>query len=214
MLLMLKKYKLETSLLLLLIFYGVGLVGILYSEHSDAFSKLSWLNLLISGIVLFLNHKNWSKKLLLSLLLVGVLGFFIEVAGVRSGMIFGEYRYGDSLGYKWLGVPLIIGLNWTMLCYYSVFTLSNWVKQWYLVALLAATGITGLDIIMEPVAVKLGFWRWSGGVIPLQNFVAWFVIASIFNKLIMFTKGDGLNKLAPYLFIIQILFFVILRMAL
>lgn len=214
MLPMLKKYKLETSLLLLLIFYGVGLVGILYSEDSDAFSKLSWLNLLISGLVLFLNHENWSDKLLLSLLLVGVLGFFIEVAGVRSGMIFGEYRYGDSLGYKWLGVPLIIGLNWTMLCYYSVFTFSNWVKQWYLVALLAATGITGLDIIMEPVAVKLGFWRWSGGVIPLQNFVAWFVIASIFNKLIMFTKGDGLNKLAPYLFIIQILFFLILRMAL
>lgn len=208
------KYKLPISFGILLIFYSVGLVGILWSHHSEDFVKLSGLNLLISGVVLFVNHEKWNNKLVISLLVIVVLGYLIEVMGVQTGMIFGEYNYGDSLGVKMFGVPLIIGLNWVMLCYFSVFTLSKWIKSWWLLSSASALLLLGMDFIIEPVAIKLNFWSWKTEDIPVQNFVAWFIIAAVFNKLIVLTKEDSVNKIAPYLFLIQLIFFVVLRITL
>lgn len=207
-------YKLPMSIGLLMIFYIVGLLGMLFSDQPDEFAQLSWLNLLISGAVLFLNHEKWSAKLLLALVSIGILGYLVEVVGVQTGMIFGEYQYGEALGYKLGGVPLIIGLNWVMLCYFSVFTFSRWIKPWWLISSVAAMSLVGLDLIIEPVAIKLDFWTWGSKDIPIQNFIAWFLIAAVFNKLITLTKEESANKLAPYLFLIQTLFFLTLRITL
>lgn len=38
-----------------------------------------------------------------------------EILVVSYGIIFGNYKYGEILGYKVLGVPLIIGINWCIL---------------------------------------------------------------------------------------------------
>ncbi len=211
---MLKKYQLPISLVLLLIFYSVGLAGMLFSENPQQFAKLSWLNLIISATVLFFNHKKWSPVAVWSILVVGVLGFLAEVAGVQTGAIFGEYAYGKALGFKLFDVPLVIALNWAMLCYFSVYTFGIWIKSWWLNAIVAAASLVALDVIIEPVAIKLDFWNWSAAEIPLQNFVAWFVLAIFFNTLIALAKKDSENKIAPYLFLIQLIFFTILRLAL
>lgn len=207
----LKKYKLLISIGILTVFYVVGLIGILFSDDRADFASLSWLNLCISAVVLFWNHERWNKGVILSLSGVGILGFLVEVLGVQTGEVFGEYSYGDALGIKWFEVPLVIGLNWVMLCYFSVYSLSTWIKQWWLLSSAAALLLIGLDFIIEPVAIKLDFWHWSRNEIPVQNFVAWFIIAAVFNKLIAITKADSSNKLAIYLFAIQLIFFLILR---
>ncbi|CAG5086522.1 carotenoid biosynthesis protein [Parvicella tangerina] len=213
MLQQLVKYKFEISLLLLVIFYGVGLTGMLVSDNPQQFAQLSWLNLIISAVVLFANHENWKTITVLGIAAVAILGFFIEVLGVKTGEIFGVYSYGNSLGVKVLDVPLVIGLNWAMLCYFSVYTFSRWFKKWYVVPFFAAVSLVLLDFIIEPVAVKLDFWSWSNPEIPIQNYVAWFVLAAVFNKVIMLTKAEGDNKVAIYLFIIQMIFFTTLRIA-
>ena len=38
-----------------------------------------------------------------------------EAIGVNTGLLFGTYEYGANLGFKIFGVPLIIGVNWTVL---------------------------------------------------------------------------------------------------
>ena len=43
-----------------------------------------------------------------------------------------------------------------------------------MVAGLAAAAFDGL---LEPVAVRLGYWVWSRPLVPLQNYAAWAVIA-------------------------------------
>ena len=48
---------------------------------------------------------------------IACLGFFIEVIGVKTGFIFGSYYYGAAMGIKILAVPLLIGLNWSILVY-------------------------------------------------------------------------------------------------
>jgi len=60
----------------------------------------------------------------ISLIAVSIIGFLIEVIGVKTGYIFGRYYYGQSLGYHLLSVPLLIGLNWGVLLY-STIQLSN-----------------------------------------------------------------------------------------
>lgn len=181
---------------------------------AQEFAKLSWMNLLISGFILFLNHEQWNTKIIIAITAVGVMGFIFEVIGVQTGMIFGEYAYGDALGRKWNGTPFVIALNWAMLCYFSVYTFSKWIKPWWLLSSVAALSLVMLDFIIEPVAVKLDFWTWSDPDIPLQNYLAWFVLAAVFNKLIALTKDTSENKLAPYLFLIQTIFFATLHYAL
>ena len=68
------------------------------------------------------------------------------------------------------------------------------------------------DWLMEPAAVKLGYWKWLGnGEIPLYNYMCWFVISMlllfVFHKL-QFNKQ---NKFAVNLLLIQAMFFLLLR---
>lgn len=203
----LKKYQLQISVLLLLVFYGIGLGGMLLSDDAKLFASLSWLNLLVSGLVLFFNHKKWTVNLVFSLLIIAIAGFFVEVAGVKTGVIFGRYFYGDSLGWKWMDVPLIIGLNWVMLCYFSVYTWSKWFKSVGMVVLLASVTMVGLDMLIEPLAEKLGFWSWYGHQIPVRNYLAWWVLSVLFCGLLVMVKKSSENKIAPYLLVVQMAFF-------
>ena len=41
----------------------------------------------------------------------------LNITGANTGLIFGNYTYGNILGMKVLGVPLIIGLNWFIVMY-------------------------------------------------------------------------------------------------
>src|SRR5205085_950587 len=45
----------------------------------------------------------------------GALGFAIELVGVRTGRPFGRYRYGDGLGVKLGGVPLLAAAAWALM---------------------------------------------------------------------------------------------------
>ena len=51
-----KNNILVISIILLLIFYGVGLVNVLIG-NGEAVMRLSYVNLIISTLVLFLNHQ-------------------------------------------------------------------------------------------------------------------------------------------------------------
>jgi putative membrane protein len=129
------------------------------------------------------------ERTVLSWLTVVTLATFtLEAIGVATGAIFGSYVYGATLGPKLLGVPVIIALNWAVVIAGSVGLASQFLRKALshhlhqhafltrtLIALTAA-GITVLfDMLLEPVAIANGYWIWDG-TIPLQNYVAWFVI--------------------------------------
>jgi putative membrane protein len=137
-------------------------------------------------------------------------GFFVEVAGVRTGLLFGFYEYGPTLGAQWLGVPLIIGVNWLILTYTTgvlarYLPLSDFAR-----AVVAALLMVGLDACLEPVAVRYDFWQWRYDVIPLQNFKGWFVVALFLQ--VFFNRTDFVkrNALAPFVYMLQLLFFLAL----
>ena len=107
---------------------------------------------------------------------VGIATFSAEVLGVHTGAVFGNYHYGEVLGTSWLGVPLVIAVNWSVVTLGAVCAaglLSR--RPWVLVPVATALAVL-LDVLLEPVAMALGYWHWENDTIPLQNYLAWGIL--------------------------------------
>ncbi len=194
----------------LVIFYGVGVAGFLIPATHDLFQRLVPLNLIISTVLLFLFHQNWSLRQVAVFSALAFSGYFIEVIGVQTGIIFGDYAYGKALGLKIFGTPLLIGLNWLILiyCIYVLFPKIN--QKWYY-PFSGAAMLVLYDVIMEPVAISTDMWTWERENIPVQNYIAWYLIALLMLITLKIFRVSYQNRLAPWLLIIQFVFFILLR---
>jgi putative membrane protein len=68
------------------------------------------------------------------------------------------------------------------------------------------------DWLMEPVAIKLGFWTWGGdGSVPFYNYFCWLLISILLLTVFNFFNFRKENKFAVNLLLTQALFFLILR---
>ncbi len=199
--------------LFLIIVYTIGIIGIA-GNFDDRFVLLTPINLLLSIGLIFWTHPTDYSPLWKLAALCFATGVLVEIVGVQTGLIFGNYKYGPVLGPKIWGTPLMIGVNWTMLVYcagstvnYLLPELNIWIK-----AAFGAMLMTLLDVLIEPVAMDLHFWNWQDNIIPLQNYIAWFFVA--LPLLIAYFKllGKTSNKVAILLFILQFLFFGILQL--
>jgi putative membrane protein len=159
----------------------VGLLGHLFQATRPLMLALTPLFLLFSAALFVYNlARSGNRAAWTWFIFVALGGFAVEVLGVNSGRVFGPYRYGTTLGYQLWGVPLLIGLNWAMVVYGSVALAQRISPRLWLQLPLAALGPTLLDWFMEPVAIRLDYWQWLSGDIPIQNFLAWFILSFLF----------------------------------
>ena len=207
---MFSKTRKKGFLALLAATYLAGIVGLLLPTTLPWFKALTPFNLILSAAILFSFHTHWNRPFLLFCVVSYLTGFFVEVAGVATGFIFGQYTYGPTLGFKVLEVPLIIGLNWLMLIYSTGSICSKIPAHPALKAFLASSLMVILDLFIEPVAVAYDFWNWEGGMIPLQNYVAWFTVSFALHLLFYLLPFRKLNPAAKYLYLLQLVFFIIL----
>ncbi len=203
------KNKFQLSLFLLIVIYMVGIISVL-AGRAESLMQLTVYNLLFAIAILIYNAEKPNKLYWLWFGICALAGFLLEVAGVQTALIFGEYSYGEVLGLSLWGVPLIIGLNWSLLVFATAALVNS--KTWpiALKAAIAASIMVLYDIFLEPVAIRFGFWEWAGGPVPLQNYLAWWLIA-FFMLLGVFTYVKNLrNRLALYILGIQTLFFILI----
>lgn len=204
----------KLTIVVLSIFYAVGLVGLLLPLHED-FVLLTPFNLLLSLFLVLSHHTDWSVRFVGLLLFTYLAGFFAEVIGVQTGLIFGSYSYGPVLGWKLFETPLMIGVNWILLVYSSAVLVEEWLGRLpgLLKAALAAILMVGLDVLIEPVAMHYDFWQWEGNEIPIQNYIGWLVVAFMIHAVWFTFYTIRKNKVGIALFILQILFFGVLFLA-
>ena len=195
--------KKNIPIFIIVVFHIVGFVGFIINPAY--FKSLSPINLLLSFGLIVLISQQTKWKFYGALCLVTVLGFFVEVLGVKTELIFGSYHYGQSLGYKWLSAPLLIGINWSMLLYCTS-QLSKF-KNTIVNAFFGAALMVGLDFFIEQNASKFDFWYWKSNIIPIQNYIAWFVIAFLLNLLVQKHLAQKPNLTAKALYFIQLVFF-------
>ena len=194
--------------IILLLMYMAGFIGLQIKATQAIFQALSPFNLWFSLFALLAFQKNANRSFWLFCFFIYLLGFGVEVLGVKTGAIFGEYHYGNTLGLKLFDVPLTIGANWLLLTICTGSFVSNWSIPNYLKAFVAAILMVSLDFLIEPVAPSLDFWYWANNDIPLQNYVAWFGLSFVAQFLYFsfhFTKD---NAMAILLLVLQFLFFV------
>jgi putative membrane protein len=70
--------------------------------------------------------------------------------------------------------------------------------------------MVGLDLIIEQVAPLCNFWYWKNGIIPLQNYIAWFIISFLIALIVQKHLCSPKNKVAFSFYFIQLFFFLIL----
>jgi bisanhydrobacterioruberin hydratase len=211
-----------------LLIHALGLMGMLWAE-TNWFARMTPINLFIMFLLVVWTQSEKKKKFYIFLILSFFIGMFSEIIGVQSGLLFGNYTYGAILGFQFAEVPLIIGLNWFVVIFSAVATI------FYFTGLIGPTNklnasstgcspigvniligaaflATFFDWIMEPVAVKLGFWAWTGeGQIPVSNYLSWFFISIILISIFRFFRIRPDNLFAVHLLLIQMMFFMILR---
>lgn len=215
-----ERYR-KITFIVVILMYIVGTIGLLIPATQPYFKLVSPSNLWISLILLLLFHKDFNKSFVVITIIIFLTGFFVEVLGVNTGIIFGKYWYGQTLGTKLFEVPLVIGANWLLLIYcssvvvinlFEIFTkyLSNnfFLNHPFIKAIFASILMVFLDYLIEPVAVSLDFWHWESEKIPVQNFQAWFLVAFILNYLFLKSKFLKSNPLAGLLLFLQFFFFI------
>jgi uncharacterized membrane protein len=191
----------------LLLFHVTGFLGLSFSQDPAFFLQFVPLNILLTLGLLLAFQRERSPTFWWFCLVAVAVGFGVEVAGIRTGLLFGFYQYGSVLGPKWLGVPLLIGANWLMLTYTAGVLARYLPLPDFLRAVVAALLMVGLDACLEPVAVRFDFWQWRFDVIPLQNFKGWFAVSLILQVFFNRTQFDKRNPLAAFVYMLQLLFF-------
>lgn len=196
---------------IIILFHFVGLYGFLNPNLSDFFIKLVPFHLLLMLLLLIISGYDGSRNFLVFALVVYSAGFLVEVTGVNTGLIFGSYSYGKTLGIQLWQTPLLIGVNWLILVYTTGVLLTTYNLNRYVFASMGAVILVAIDFLIEPVAIKYDYWSWAGGHIPLLNYLAWFVVAYamfLFFEKMTFKKQ---NSAAVVLFVAQLCFFIILN---
>jgi bisanhydrobacterioruberin hydratase len=190
----------------------VGIAGML-SPFQEYFRLLTPFNLITCALLLWINHREKGKEIAFFSTLVFILGYLVEFIGVKTGLVFGDYQYGATLGPKLFGVPVIIGLNW-LLVMYCVASLTDTLKISVVTkVILASLLAVAIDWLIEPVAMHYDFWNWKNGVVPFQNYVGWFITSVVMQSAYHLFKVKAENRLALTYYFIQLFFFLVLNLA-
>lgn len=201
--------KVNIIIILFFILHLVGGVALSMDSVKSIFLTLTPFNLALTFGLLIWGNDDFSFRFFKIISVLFLIGFFVEILGVYSGLLFGEYHYGKTLGFQFLGVPLIIGVNWVMLVVSSFAVSSYFMSNSILKVLLSSIFMVILDLMIEPVAIRLDFWHWQSEVIPLQNYLMWFLVSLLMNWILTFNRFNFNVKLGFGLLISQVVFFTL-----
>jgi putative membrane protein len=199
-----EKYK-SYFLYFLILVYVSGSIG--FVINPTFFSPFTPYTLLLTCFVFLIHSPLADKKFLIAFFSIAFFGFIVEVIGVKTGLIFGKYSYGDGLGIKLLEVPLIISINWAMLICAGIRIVSSIFVNKITVLVVAALLVTLIDLLIEQVAPKLDFWQFEGGLPGLHNYLGWIGVAFLTSYFFYPTIIKGNRTVSLILLILQIIFF-------
>lgn len=202
--------RLTIARAVIVIIHLVGVIGLSLPEYRDWFLPLTPVQLLSSLILLLLFHRGWSDSFPIVAAAAFWIGFGAEIIGIHTGVLFGDYVYGPTLGPQLWEVPIVIGVNWFLLIY-TTGAVFRKIPNDYYAAFLGASAMTAIDYIIEPVAVALDFWYWKYDLIPWTNYLGWFGISFLIHLIYRKANFEKANPVAVWLLMALILFFAILN---
>ncbi len=200
----------QQATVFLIITHGAGVLGLLSSAR-PLFQWFTPFHLLLTVSLLLYFHCDWRSSFWWFVGGVMLIGYWVEVLGVHTSLVFGSYAYDTTLGVKVLAVPLMIAVNWLLLTYLCGAVVHRLALSVSTKVLLAALLMVAMDYLIEPVAIKHDFWHWETLHPPLHNYLGWLLVAILVQGFFFAASFKKNNPLALPLLIIQALFFLILQ---
>ena len=197
------------AIIFIYLYFIAGIIWHSWSLTRGLMLQITPYGLFFASILVLypcINEKK--KKLLIWIIITYTTTFILEVIGVKTGIIFGEYSYGFVLGPKFFDVPFIIGLNWVVVILGAIIISKMFSKNFLLSALIAGLLAVIFDLALEPVAFKFGYWFWQWNIIPLQNYIAWFLISFLSAVFFNLLKVELNSTLPKHYFYAQVIFFI------
>ena len=187
-----------------------GFFGIL-SDQKEFFLSSSPYVLTMTLFLLIVNN-SLEKKFLLRLFYIFLLGLTVEIIGVNFSFFFGEYEYGENLGFKIFNVPVVIGFNWVLLIILTGnFAHNIFPKSIISKILFGSTLMILLDLLIEISAPKLNYWEFATHPVPFSNYLWWFIFSVLFH-IIYQSKEKKESIVSTNILIIHFLFFGLLAL--
>ena len=201
------KFKFVFSIFLIWLFNISGIFGIL-SDDSEWFLEMTPLNLMLYLVFIVVNVEKLDIKFFYAFLIPFFIGFITEFLGVNYGLIFGTYEYGENLGYKVGGVPVMICVNWAVLTFITA-DISRYIhKSIWIRSFIGGLLMMLLDLAIEVSAPRFDLWEFENEVVPIQNYVGWLVISFIAHVLFQRFEIKTNKQISVQIFIAISVFFL------
>jgi uncharacterized membrane protein len=224
----------RTRLFLWIAFFIVE-ISVILNLAWDAAGRISpvpynvCIGLIFTMFCFFHGRRYFAAFPVLALLFVSIpVTFVAEYAGVKTGMLFGAYHYGNVLGPLVLDtVPYLVPMSWFMLMYGGTVITNEamgWTGEKYLgepgrkavavvaFALVDSFLMTALDMLIDPIWVSRGTWIWTeiGNLspghlyynIPVHNYFGWLATSfAVFLpfRAVFFSRASVPNRDRLYL---------------
>ena len=198
--------KTTLSICIIWLFQLSASIGILLGKADWFLSKTPY-TLLLYSILCFWIFPFKDRSFAIKSFALILIGFLSEWIGVNHLSLFGEYYYGKNFGFQLDGTPLIIGFNWMVLALVSKSIASKLSAGPIFTPIAAASLMVMLDIAMELVVDKFGFWHFQGGIPPLRNYISWFIIGLIMQIIISKNELREQYQFSIHYYIVNLLFF-------
>jgi bisanhydrobacterioruberin hydratase len=149
-----------------------------------------------------------SRGMLIAMAIIFIATWAVEALGVATSFPFGTYEYTDQLGWKVLGVSVVIPFAWLLVIAASDAVAGHFFGR--VSTVLAALFAVVFDFFLEFAADALDLWHWNSRFPPLSNYLSWFVI-SLAALLLLRDKADRKVRLRvpAHLYIAMILYLAI-----
>ena len=202
------RFQLNLGAFVLWLFICSALIGMSLGYEQWFITKTP-LNLLLVALILVWIYPIRDRNYWSAWFIAFATGMAVEILGVQTGLIFGDYEYGDNLGLMVLDVPLLIGVNWAVLSFVTYAISRKLVRNALGQMMLGGFLMVLIDIPMEQLASRFDFWHWAGDHIPLQNYVAWLVTAFFLQWVLRRLVDRGNYVISSHIYLSQFVFFVL-----
>ena len=138
-----------------------------------------------------------NRQRVFEILSCAVFGLILEVGDIYLGQ---AYSYNPAFLIKIAGVPLVIGLGWAVIIYCAMLLSDQYRIPWKLRPFMDALTAIILDLAIDAVAIRLGFWKWAIPLdqefygVPMENLVGWVLLVLAFSFVIRFIRTLNVKR--------------------
>lgn len=177
---------------------AAGFYGVSFQFFAQAQIWLAW------GVLTLFLSLHAGRRWVDAFLALYLISLCSELLGTGVGIPFGEYRYTDALGSKWLGhVPVVIPLSWFFMAVPS-YAVARAALPRHVPArvLMASLVLLSWDLALDPAMSRAtAYWVWAepGAYygMPWLNLFGWYVTGLALMAALTLLRADGWVAVLP-----------------